>query len=182
MGAEHPEPFSRPPTSHQLSSEGRTNPSSRCAIDKYVAGGDSTTGPTPGERSIVIDLFQLMKQRGVRYVYEGFRTADWWLLAAAADAATERVNPTVAEFARELTQQGASRGLVWGGNDAGVLAGERVDQGPGRKITVLVEGEGEPPDIAEVRDRAATLNGQLTISCGRVGFRVTLVLPVPIGA
>ncbi len=75
----------------------------------------------PGQHAITTDLFELMKRRGVRYVYEGFKTADWWLLAAAADAATERVYPTVAEFAKELTQQGASRGLVWGGNDAGVV-------------------------------------------------------------
>jgi len=75
----------------------------------------------PGEYAIVTDLFELMKRRGVRYVYEGFKNADWWLLAAAADAATERVYPTVSEFARELTQQGASRGLLWGGTDAGVV-------------------------------------------------------------
>ena len=41
-----------------------------------------------------------------------------------------------------------------------------IDEQDG-KITVLVQIEGEPPDIAEVRDRAATLNGQLTISRGR---------------
>ncbi len=56
-----------------------------------------------------------------------------------------------------------------------------IDEQDG-KITVLVQIEGEPPDIAEVRDRAATLNGQLTISRGTASSRVTLVLPVPIGA
>ena len=46
-------------------------------------------------------------------------------------------------------------------------------------VTVHVDLEGELPDIAEVRDRAATLNGQLTVSGGEASSRITLVLPVP---
>jgi hypothetical protein len=74
-----------------------------------------------GDMSVADDVFDLMKRREVRFVYEGFKTADWWVLAAAADAATERVYPVVAEFARELTAQGASRGISWGGSDSGAV-------------------------------------------------------------
>jgi hypothetical protein len=74
-----------------------------------------------GTAAIVDDLFELMNRRGVRFVYEGFKTADWWLLGAAAEAANERVYPIVAEFGREVIAQGAARGIVWGGNDAGVV-------------------------------------------------------------
>ncbi len=78
-------------------------------------------GWRPGERAVADDLFALMERRGVRYVYTGFNRADWWVLAAAAEAATERVYPTIAEFAREVVAQGGRRGLVWGGSDAGVV-------------------------------------------------------------
>jgi hypothetical protein len=70
----------------------------------------------PGDRAVAHYVLELMKRRGVRYMYEGFRTADWWLLAAAADAATERVYPTVAEFAKELTAHGARAGPRVGRN------------------------------------------------------------------
>jgi hypothetical protein len=81
----------------------------------------NTSGWLPGHFAARDDLFDLMKRRKVRYMYEGFKKADWWVLAAAADAASERVYPTIAEFTRELTQLGGPRGLIWGGNDSGVV-------------------------------------------------------------
>jgi signal transduction histidine kinase len=48
-------------------------------------------------------------------------------------------------------------------------------------VTAHIDIEGELPDIAEVRDRAATLNGQLTVSGGGASPRITLILPIPCG-
>jgi hypothetical protein len=89
-------------------------------LAKLIEGAD-TSSWLPGHVAVRDDLFDLMRRRKVRYVFEGFKKADWWLLAAAAEAASERVYPTIAEFARELTQLGASRKLIWGGNDSGVV-------------------------------------------------------------
>jgi signal transduction histidine kinase len=44
-------------------------------------------------------------------------------------------------------------------------------------ITVQVDIDGDAPDLTEVRDRAATLSGQLTISHGEASSRIALVLP-----
>jgi signal transduction histidine kinase len=52
----------------------------------------------------------------------------------------------------------------------------------GEAITVRVDVEAELPDLTEVRDRATTINGQLTVSGGTAGSRIALVLPVPLGA
>lgn len=90
------------------------------AVAKSIDAVDRSTW-TVGERAVADDVFDLMTSRGVRYVYEGFKTADWWLLAAAADAATERVYPAVAEFGNELRAHGAKRELIWGGTDSGVV-------------------------------------------------------------
>ncbi|HZM79369.1 MAG TPA: hypothetical protein VFC19_26865 [Candidatus Limnocylindrales bacterium] len=46
-------------------------------------------------------------------------------------------------------------------------------------VTVHVDVHGQLPDIAQVRDRATTLNGQLTISGTEASSRITLVLPIP---
>jgi hypothetical protein len=51
----------------------------------------------------------------------------------------------------------------------------------GDTIIVRVDVEGVLPDLTEVRDRATTINGQLTVSGGTGSSRVTLVLPVPLG-
>jgi hypothetical protein len=74
-----------------------------------------------GDHALVSDLFALLTRRRVRFMFEGIRQADWWSIAAAADAAAERVYPAVAEFAQEVVAHGAARGLIWGGNDAGVV-------------------------------------------------------------
>ena len=52
----------------------------------------------------------------------------------------------------------------------------------GDAITVRVDIEGEPPDLTEVRDRATTLNGQLTHSTTGASSHMTLTLSVPCGA
>jgi signal transduction histidine kinase len=52
---------------------------------------------------------------------------------------------------------------------------------PGATITVRVDVEAELPDLTEIRDRATTINGQLTVSGGPAGSRIALVLPVPLG-
>jgi len=74
-----------------------------------------------GSIALMSDLFELMEKRGVRFVYEGFKLSDWWLLGAAAEAAAERVYPAIAEFAREITASGVERSLLWGGTDVGVV-------------------------------------------------------------
>jgi hypothetical protein len=89
-------------------------------LAKVIESAD-TSGWLAGHLAMRDDIFGLMKRRKVRYMYEGFKKADWWLLAAAADAASDRVYPTIAEFTRELIQLGAPRGLIWGGNDSGVV-------------------------------------------------------------
>jgi hypothetical protein len=48
-------------------------------------------------------------------------------------------------------------------------------------ITVPVDVEAELPDLTEVRDRATTINGQLTVSGGTASSRIALVLPIPLG-
>jgi signal transduction histidine kinase len=49
----------------------------------------------------------------------------------------------------------------------------------GEAIAVLVDVEGALPDLTELRDRATTINGQLTVSPGAAGYRIALSLPVP---
>jgi signal transduction histidine kinase len=51
----------------------------------------------------------------------------------------------------------------------------------GATITVRVDVEAELPDLTEIRDRATTINGQLTVSGGTASSRIALVLPVPLG-
>ena len=51
----------------------------------------------------------------------------------------------------------------------------------GSTIAVRVDVDGELPDLGEVRDRATTINGQLTVSDGVARSRIELVLPVPLG-
>jgi signal transduction histidine kinase len=51
----------------------------------------------------------------------------------------------------------------------------------GETIIVRVDVEGALPDLTEVRDRATTINGQLTVSGGIASSRIALVLPVPLG-
>jgi hypothetical protein len=48
-------------------------------------------------------------------------------------------------------------------------------------ITVHVDVEGELPDLTEVRDRATTIGGQLTVSGESARSRIALVLPVTFG-
>jgi signal transduction histidine kinase len=48
----------------------------------------------------------------------------------------------------------------------------------GKTITVHVDIDADLPDLTEVRDRATTLNGQLTVSDGDTRSQATLVLPV----
>lgn len=47
----------------------------------------------------------------------------------------------------------------------------------GATITVQVDVEGVPGDVTEVRDRAMTLNGTLTVAETGAGSRITLALP-----
>ena len=89
------------------------------AIAKAIEENQSNEW-APGLDAVVEDVFELMTKRKVRYMYEGFKQSDWWLLGAAADVATERVYPTIVEFAQELEEHGAPLGLVWGGGNTGV--------------------------------------------------------------
>jgi signal transduction histidine kinase len=50
------------------------------------------------------------------------------------------------------------------------------------KITVQVDVEGDLLDLTEVRDRATTIGGQLTVTREPAGPRITLVLPVALGS
>ena len=45
-------------------------------------------------------------------------------------------------------------------------------------VTVHVDVEADLPDISEVRDRATTLNGQLTVSHEQSSPRIILILPI----
>ena len=77
-----------------------------------------------GVLELAEDVLKLMEKREVRFVFEGFEQSDLWLVAAAADSATQRVYPRIATFARELLDSGKERGLIWGGSDAGVVWGD----------------------------------------------------------
>ena len=74
-----------------------------------------------GHQAVVEDVLELMTKREVRYMYEGFQLSDWWLLGAAAEAASTRVYPTIAVFTRELIAEGATRDIVWSSFDSGVV-------------------------------------------------------------
>ncbi len=51
----------------------------------------------------------------------------------------------------------------------------------GETITIRVDVDGDLPDLTEVRDRATTLSGQLTVSVRSTSSRATLVLPAQHG-
>lgn len=64
-------------------------------------------------RELIDDVLAIKRARGVRRMFEGFRRSDYWLIAAARDAAQQRVYPAISELSHELigcSSRIASRG------------------------------------------------------------------------
>lgn len=94
-----------------------------------------------GERELVDDVLNLMAARGVRHMFEGFKTPDIWLMAAARHAATTRVYPAITELRHELLGVLAQDGIAWGAGDSGVWmyfsrAADKPTEWPASSVTL----------------------------------------------
>ena len=64
------------------------------------------------EAELVGDLLEVMERKGVRYVFQGFKPEDYWIVSAAERIAAERVYPAIAVFVRELLSQLADQAIT----------------------------------------------------------------------
>lgn len=96
---------------------------------------------TMGGRQLIDDVLELMDARGVRHMFEGFSKADYWLMAAARDAADRRVYPAISELRRELIALLDDDGVGWGASDTGVWmysskAADKPSEWPASSVTL----------------------------------------------
>lgn len=78
-------------------------------------------GDVPGEQQELIDdVLAVMQSRGVRRMFEGLNRSDYWLIAAAREAAEQRFYPAISEFTHELIGLLEDDNISWGGGDSGL--------------------------------------------------------------
>jgi hypothetical protein len=83
---------------------------------------DSRPELTAEQRSLVDELLDFLRLRGVHVDYIGISPEDNWALAAAARSASERVYPQIAALQPALLTRLSPAGIVWGDSQQRVIA------------------------------------------------------------
>ncbi len=63
------------------------------------------------EQALVDDVLTVAERRGVRTMFQGFETEDYWLMAAAQRRSSKSVFPTIATFCRDLMSRAKDHGI-----------------------------------------------------------------------
>lgn len=76
----------------------------------------------PHEKALVDDVLELMKQRGVDSMFEGFEIEDYLLVTSAQRVAANRLYPVIAQLTRELSGSVADDGVVYSNTSPNAIA------------------------------------------------------------